>query len=453
MLTVLSFLLALALLIAIHEYGHYRIARACGVKVLRFSLGFGKVLVRWQPKPGGTEFVLCALPLGGYVRMLDERESPVPQSDRHLAFNTQPLGSRVAIVAAGPLANLVLAILLFACVNWLGSTAAAPVLSTPISDSAAQRSGLVAGAVVLEAAIGTAQLHRIDSFEDVRWLLTNAALDGQDARLLVINEPGRAPTEHVLALAKLDTRVVDAALLRQIGIVAPLSAAVLGELVPGAAAQRSGLHAGDVVKEVGGIRVNDSAQLRELIRNTLPSDSVPALPWVIQRGDRLLDVWVTPNVVVEAETRVGKIGALIGSPPRQITVQLGFVAGLRAGAVRTWDMSWLTLKMLGKMLTGQSSVKNLSGPLTIADFAGKSASLGWVPYLTFLAVISVSLGVLNLLPLPILDGGHLMYYLYENISGKAVSEFWLERLQQGGIGMLLILMSIALFNDLTRFFG
>jgi regulator of sigma E protease len=487
MLTVLAFIVALGVLIAVHEYGHYRMAVACGVKVLRFSVGFGKTIFRWQPanqKHGqSTEFVLSAFPFGGYVKMLDEREAPVAPEERQHAFNTQPLRSRAAIVAAGPLANLLLAVLLYATVNWTGVEEALAIVASPVAGSVAEAAGLRGGEQIAAAAFDGEELVVVRSFEDLRWKLTQAALEGRNLRLqvqmptaapstgldAVPSETGPAesgaatpavgraerarPRELVLDLAGLQTREADASLFRKIGIASPWTKPVLGEVVAGGAADKAGLRAGDLVLAVGAVPVVDGQQLRELIRSSAKSGRVEPQVWRVVRGASELKLSVEPQIRTDNGVTVGRIGAYVGLPPAMIMVRHGLLDGLVKGAVRTWEVSVLTLRMMGKMLIGEASLKNLSGPLTIADYAGKSASLGITSYLVFLALISVSLGVLNLLPLPVLDGGHLMYYLWEGLTGKGVSEVWMERFQRSGVAVLLVMMSIAMFNDVTRLFG
>jgi regulator of sigma E protease len=458
MLTIVAFIVALGLLIAVHEYGHYRVAVACNVKVLRFSIGFGKVLYRWQPRrprPGqDTEFVIGAFPLGGYVKMLDEREGDVPAAERHRAFNTQPLKARAAIVAAGPVANLLLAIVLYAAVNWIGLEEPEPVLGSPVAGSIAAQAGLKGGERVASAALQGDDLEPMRSFEELRWLLTSGALDGRDLRMVLEREGGSRGGELVLPLSRLDTRDADAQLLRKVGLVSPWSPPVLGEVMAGGAGDRAGLRKGDLVLRVNGQQVGDAQQLRDLIRAQVQGGRALASSWDLERGGQRLQVAVTPDVVADGKNLpMGRISAYVGAPPAMVTVRYGPLDGLWKGVVRTWDVSALTLRMMGRMLVGEASVKNLSGPLTIADYAGKSASLGLTQYLLFLALISVSLGVLNLLPLPVLDGGHLMYYLWEAITGRSVSDAWMERLQRGGVAVLLVMMSIALFNDVARLFG
>ena len=450
----LAFLVTIAVLIVVHEYGHYRVAVACGVKVLRFSVGFGRVVWRRQRTPDSTEFVVAALPLGGYVRMLDEREAPVAGPELERAFNRQSLAKRTAIVAAGPIANLLLAILLYAAANWIGVDEVKAVIGTPVGASVAERAGLRGGDWVQQQSDDGETWDDVRSMTDLRWAITQAALHHQPLHLRLTDAAGRAPRVVVLDLDRADVGEIDAQLMQRVGLSGPFNPPVVDRINPGGAAADAGLRAGDLVLSVDGAPVTDGAKLREMIRATAKGERDTTMRWRIERGTQHLDVEVRP-AIVEAEDgrRIGRIDAYIGVPPEMVTVSYGLVDGLTQAVTRTWEMSALTLRMIGRMLIGEASLKNLSGPLTIADYAGQSAQLGLAYYLGFLALVSVSLGVLNLLPLPMLDGGHLMYYLFEAVTGRPVSVAWLERLQRGGVAVLLLMMSLALYNDVARLLG
>jgi len=451
--TILAFLLTLGVLIVVHEYGHYRVAVACGVKVLRFSVGFGRVLLRWQRGRDGTEFVVCALPLGGYVRMLDEREAPVPAHEQHRAFNRQSLPRRAAIVSAGPIANLLLAILLYAAAHWIGIEEPQAVLGTPTAGSLVEAAGLRAGDRVNALSADGNEWQDVRSMPDLRWQVTQYALRGESLQLQVTGRDGRGAHTVKLELARVASRDVDAQFMKQIGLGPAFSEATLGDVKVGGPAAAAGLKKGDRVLTIDGSPVGDAQALVERIRAAVRGGAGVEQQWRVDRDGRTLEIIVTPRVVREAERTFGRVDAVVGQAPAMVTVRHGIVEGLTQGVSRTWEVSALTLKMMGRMLIGEASLKNLSGPLTIADFSGQAVQQGLAYYLGFLALVSVSLGVLNLLPLPMLDGGHLMYYIFEAVTGRPVSELWLARLQRGGIALLLTMMSVALFNDVARLLG
>jgi regulator of sigma E protease len=453
----IPFIVAIAVLVAIHELGHYGVARACGVKVLRFAIGFGPRVAGWTSKKTGIEYVVGLLPLGGYVKMLDEREGPVLPQERARAFNTQTLKVRAAIVLAGPMANLLLAIVLYSCVNWTGVEQAQAVLARPVQGSVAQAAGLVGGERILRVGFADADLNDVVSFEDVRWWLIRGALAHRNVQMEYVGLPAGSDVKPVqiavFDMEKIDARNADAQMFRSIGVIAPFSAARIGELKADGAAVQAGLRMGDAVLQIDQTDVVDSGHLLELIRSTGNSGQAKMQSWLVDRAGVQVRINVTPNLEKEGEVFVGRIGAMIAAAPAKVVVRYGPWDGFTQALTRTWEVSILTLKMMGKIVMGDASLKNLSGPLTIADYAGKSAAMGATSFVVFLALISISLGVLNLLPIPVLDGGHLMYYVWELLTGKPVSERWAERLQRLGLGVLMAMMSVALFNDFSLFFG
>ena len=454
MTTLFAFLLTLAVLIVVHEWGHYRVARACDVKVLRFSIGCGRPI--WRKQHGETEWVVGMLPFGGYVKMLDEREGAVAPDELHRAFTRKTLWQRAAIVAAGPVANLVLAVLLYTVVNWLGTQEPRPVMSAPVVGSVAERAGLHSGDWVQAVQVeGEEAWQAVASLNELRWLFTRAALTGQDLRLQVNSVHDgqlRGVREVRLPLSVLEVRDADAALMRQIGLGAPYSEPVLGRIMPGGAAAAAGLKEGDRVLAVNERAVEDAASLRALIR-AASDDRAPAQQWRLLRNEATVELAVRPQRVEENGEVFGRIEAVVGKLPAMDLVRYGAWEGFSRAWDRTGEMISLTVRMFGRMIIGESSLRNLSGPLTIADYAGQSVQLGLAYYLGFLAVVSISLGVLNLMPLPMLDGGHLLYYLIEGVIGRPLPDAWVERLQRGGLAIILLMMSLAIYNDVARLVG
>ncbi|HEX5357881.1 MAG TPA: RIP metalloprotease RseP [Aquabacterium sp.] len=466
LLNALAFIVMIGVLVVIHEYGHYRVAVACDVKVLRFSVGFGRVL--WSRMRGETEFVISALPLGGYVKMLDEREGPVDPSELHRAFNRKPVLQRAMVVVAGPLANLVLAVLLYASVNWVGVSEMRPWFAQPSAGSLVAQAGMrVQDEIVALKRDGRAaeaqsdddaEWHAIRSMNDLQWWLTSSALSGHDIVLRVQSrsapdQAARGERELHVSLGQIKASEVDGDLMTRIGLTGPYADPVVSRVMEGGPAHKAGLRDGDKVLLINGVAPTDATHLRQVIRNSQRNGQPLPLSLQIQRGQDTFGVNVTPVMKEIQGQSVPRIEAGLGGPPAVVDVRYGFTEGLKLALDKTWGMARLSLEMLGKMVVGQVSVKNLSGPLAIADLAGQSARLGWVYYIGALALVSVSLGVLNLLPLPVLDGGHLMYYLFEGVTGRPVSERWLERLQRGGVAIMLVMMSLALYNDLARFVG
>jgi regulator of sigma E protease len=424
---------------------------ACGVKVLRFSVGFGRTL--WSRRRGETEFVVAALPLGGYVRMLDEREAPVPAHELHRAFNRQSLPKRTAIVAAGPLANLLLAVLLYACAHWIGIEEPKAVLGSPGTGTVFERAGIEAGDWVRAYADGDDTWHEVSSLNELNWQVIRHALNQQPLQLSVSDARGRGERRVTLDLDRLAAREIDADTLRKIGLPGAFREPVMGEVRAGGPAAAAGLRAGDRIERIDGHPIVDAQPVFERIRAAVRDGAGVTMNWRVLRGGEALDIVVTPRLVTEGGRTFGRIEAVVGTVPERVLVRHGPIDGLVKGVQRTWDMSVLTLKMLGRIVIGEASVRNLSGPLTIADAAGQSAQQGLVTFIGFLAVVSLSIGVLNLIPLPMLDGGHLMYYLFEAVTGRPVSDLWLARLQRGGVAILLLVMSVALYNDVARLLG
>ncbi|AOK23716.1 RIP metalloprotease RseP [Burkholderia ubonensis] len=445
-----AFAVAIGVLVVVHEYGHYRVARWCGVKVLRFSIGFGQPVARWVSKKTGTEWTLSALPLGGYVKMLDEREPGpgVKPEELGQAFNRQSVGKRIAIVAAGPIANFLLAILLFSVVFASGVTEPAAIIAPPAAGTVAARAGFDGNETIVsirDVPAGDAQPVR--SWPDLRWKLLAAAFDHREV-VLGARDGGASTFDFRVDLRNIAEGDIDDDFMTRLGFEpggGPLSVA---SVQPGSAAQQAGLKSGDKLLALDGERIGGASRFIDAIKH----HAGKTLAMKIERGGVAQTVTIVPQAQPDDETgrQVGRIGAALSMQTPGVDVRYGPIDSLKLGARRTWDIAVYSLRMFGRMITGDASLKNLSGPVTIADYAGKSARLGPSAFLSFLALVSISLGVLNLLPIPVLDGGHLLYYLVEAATGKAVSERWQLILQRAGLICIVALSAIALFNDLAR---
>jgi regulator of sigma E protease len=445
--TVVSFIVALGVLIVVHELGHYLVARWCGVKVLRFSVGFGRALVTRRVGPDRTEWVIAAVPLGGYVKMADEREGEVAPEDLPRAFNRQSVWRRFAIVIAGPAANFLLAIAVYWGLFISGVQEAKPIIAAPESATLAARAGLARGDTI-RAVNG----EPVTSWQDVRWRVLQLALDRKEARLEV-QSPSGVLDWRTLDLTQVRSDEVEGDLLTRLGLrlYRPDVPPTIGQVVSGGVAERAGLVARDRVLAVDGQPI---ATWEALVTKVRGSAGRP-LALEVDRAGKRLTIRVTPEPVAQATETIGRIGAGPYIEPGAmnaylVEVRYGPGESLTRALARTWEMSVFSLRMLGKMIVGEISWRNLSGPVTIADYAGQSAQLGLVPYLAFLALISISLGVLNLLPIPLLDGGHLMYYTIEVLKGSPVSERVMEIGQRAGLVVLLFLMAFAFYNDINR---
>jgi regulator of sigma E protease len=475
LIEVLAFIVAIGVLVVVHEYGHYSVARLCGVKVLRFSIGFGKPLAQWVSKKTGTQWTIAMLPLGGYVKMLDEREegARIPDEELRYAFNRQSVGKRFAIVAAGPIANFLLAIVLFAAVFATGVTEPAAVVASPAMNTAVAHAGFEGGETVTAVRDASGgETEPVRSWSDLRWKLLGAAFDHRNVVLTAKDRNGTF--DFPLSLESLSDKEVDDNFMSHLGFEPGGGTLSVAGVQRGSAAQRAGLEAGDRLRAVDGHPADNATTFINYIK----SHAGKPITLQVERGARASQagseagsqpgsqpsaqlntqpgVMHTITLVPAAQRdnatgeNVGRIGAELATQVPSIDVRYGPVESLRLGANRTWELGVYSIRMFGRMIVGEASLKNLSGPVTIADYAGKSARLGPSAFLSFLALVSISLGVLNLLPIPVLDGGHLLYYLVEAVTGKAVSDRWQLVLQRAGLACIVALSAIALFNDLAR---
>ena len=447
LISVLALIVTLGVLISFHEFGHFWVARRFGVKVLRFSIGFGKPLWLHRGRVDGTEYALAAIPLGGYVRMLDEREGEVSTAELPRAFNRQSVWARMAIVVAGPLFNFLFAIFVYSMMFMIGVAGLRPIMDAPSPGSIAAAGGFQEGDLIL--AIDDAPTPTLES---ALMALVDRSMAGEVIQVQVKDSEERLRL-RVLDLGGAEDVATDGQILANLGLALwrPQLPAVIEKLKPGGAGERAGFLPGDRVLAVNGQTIQTWQQWAEYVRGR-PDQTLVVQ---IDRDGRELLIEVVPEAIETEQGRIGLIGAYGEVPAAyadalRVVVRHGPWDAVVQAVGKTWDMSVFTLRMLGRMLIGQASLENISGPITIAQFAGQSASIGWSAFLSFLALVSISLGVLNLLPIPILDGGHLFYYLIEVVKGSPLSEAAQNFGQRLGIVLLVMLMSLALFNDLAR---
>jgi len=441
-LTVIAFIVALGLLVTIHELGHYSVARWCGVHVERFSFGFGKVLFKRTDKRG-CEWAFSALPLGGYVMMRNEPPENATAAEVASAYNAKTLWQRSAITVAGPVANLVLAVLLYALIGAVGTQEPAPIIGPAPENSVAASAHIPAGSIV------TAVDGRdVASWNQFRWNMMDALASGRDIQLAT-TDPSGVAIQYDIALPKAHMDPDKPDVLAEAGFVLMPGTPVVKELVEGGVAGQAGVQVNDLLLSVNGQSLQTADQFVQAI---LPLANQTAVLRVEREGTQL----TIPVVVAAAESagkEIGRVGIKVGNALPMVTVRYGVLDSIQQGFTRTIDTLWMSLKMIGRMLIGEVSVKNLSGPVSIADYAGQSASIGVIAYLNFLALISISIGLLNLLPIPMLDGGHLLYYAIEALQGRPLSEAWQARGRAIGLGILAFFMVLAFTNDFTRLFS
>jgi regulator of sigma E protease len=441
--TLLAFLLALGPLIIFHELGHYVVARLCGVKVLRFSIGMGRIVWSRRFGPDQTEWAISALPIGGYVKMLDARDpttAPTNDADLPREFTRQNVWKRIAIVAAGPVANFILAILVMAALFMHGKEEPGTRLRAMPEASAVYKAG-VRGGDVVTAVNGKP----VQTWTELRWEIVRAAIDKHAAEL-TLHGPGAnsAPYRAVLPADRMAGLDVDGDVLAALGMQLWRPRPSVDKVLPDGAAARAGLRQGDVVTSIDGKPIADGIAFIEAVRGAAGK----TLQVGVQRGDQQLVLPLTPDR--DPQSGRGLVKLMIAQAPEMVTVKAGPLAALAKGAQRTWETSAMTIKMIAKMIVGEVSLKNVTGPITIADVAGQTARSGLEPFLEFIAFISISLGVMNLLPIPVLDGGHLLYYSLEVLTGRPLPARIGEIAQRAGVGLLFMLMALAVFNDLVR---
>lgn len=450
LISIVAFIVALSILVAVHEFGHYWVARRLGVKILRFSIGFGKPLWRYHKKRDDTEFVLAAIPLGGYVKMLDEREGPVPEALRKHAFNNQPVWSRIAIVLAGPIFNFIFAVAVYTLVFIIGIEGVKPVVGEMTGTSSAASAGFQVQDQILKVSGVETR-----TWQAVRIAVLNTVLDADVIDFEVETVDGLLQTRQLL-LQGSNLLSEEGDILDKLGLPVwwPKTEPIIDQITKGAAASKAGLQSGDRILSVNGMQIESWRAWAEKIR----ANPGKTLDITVARGEQALSLVVAPEPKKEGDAIIGFVGASVQLPldeikNLQVLVRYPFIESLQMGLVKTHDMIVLTFRMLGKLLIGDASLKNISGPISIAEYAGKTVNIDLSYFLDFLAIISISLGVLNLLPIPLLDGGHFLYYIIEIAKGSPVSEKTQMFGQQIGIAILGCLMMLAFYNDLLRLFG
>ncbi|MBE0481997.1 MAG: RIP metalloprotease RseP [Bacterioplanes sp.] len=444
-MTILYFIIAISILVVVHEYGHYWVARRCGVHVIRFSVGFGKPLWSWR-NSSGTEFSVAPIPLGGYVKMLDEREAPVPDALLSQTFNRKPPWQRIAIALAGPVANFIFAVLAYAALQWHGVTGLIPVVGSVEVDSPASLADVRMGDEIV-AINGRVTA----TWEDVNWQLLSFI--GEDADIVVSLKRDGMPSDVMVSLRDWLTAEDMPNPLLSLGVrprQVPIPA-MLADVLPNSAAERAGLRAGDEIVSVNGVSIDDWYALTALLQRSAEQ----MLMVEIRRAQGYESLLVVPDSrTTDSGDVQGYIGARVQAPAFPATwlttSNSTLWQSMQQGWQKTYELIGFTLASLWKMVAGDVSVKNLSGPITIAKVAGDTASSGWMDFVGFLALLSVSLGVLNLLPIPMLDGGHIVFYLVEMMRGKPVPESVQMVAIQIGFAVLIGLMLIAFYNDISR---